>query len=68
MNYAHIVLIPKKEGEDKMGDFRPICLLNGLFKNIIKVLIDRPRGVIDEMIDPQQIGFTKDCFNVWHMV
>ena len=38
LNYAYVVLIPKREVVDKVHEFRPITLLNAIYKIITKVL------------------------------
>jgi hypothetical protein len=38
LNSANVVLIPKKEGAECVGDYRPISLIHGVGKLISKVL------------------------------
>ena len=61
INYAHVVLIPKKGEASKVGDFRPINLLNDLLKIILKVLANRLREVLlfGERVEDHQSGFLK---------
>ena len=41
LNYVNVVLIQKKKGEaKKVGDFRPISVLNASVKIISKVLVN----------------------------
>lgn len=57
LNEALIVLIPKKDGAVNISDFRPISLLNGVYKIIAKILAIRLRKVIQALIDPAQAAF-----------
>ena len=38
INSANIILIPKKDGADTVGDFRPISLIHSFVKIITKAL------------------------------
>jgi len=59
LNYATVVLIPKKEETVRVSDLRPITLLNRSFKIVTKVLANRLAPVFDNIIDPAQSGFIK---------
>ena len=59
LNYAHVVLIQKKSEARKVGDFRPISVLNASMKIISKVLVNRLRDLLGEVIDCSQPGFLK---------
>ncbi len=59
LDYAYICLIPKKEGAIVANDFRPISLINGVQKIISKVLANRLKGVLDDVISPSQAAFLK---------
>lgn len=41
LNCSQIVLIPKNGSPTRIGEFRPIGLLNGIFKILYKVLASR---------------------------
>ena len=41
LNYGVVTLVPKGANADKIQKFRPICLLNVVFKIITKMLVDR---------------------------
>jgi hypothetical protein len=59
LNKANIILIPKKDGAESIGDFRPISLIHGVAKIITKVLALRLAPLINELISPCQSAFIK---------
>ncbi|GLT30193.1 hypothetical protein SLA2020_050080 [Shorea laevis] len=54
---AHIALIPKGENPDVIQKFRPICLLNVAYKVLSKVLVNRLRPFLQQLIGPFQNSF-----------
>ncbi|XP_050217654.1 uncharacterized protein LOC126668506 [Mercurialis annua] len=69
INTAFLVLIPKIKGATNLTDFRPISLINGVFKLLSKVLANRMSLVLPHIISENQFGFIKgrnihDC----HMI
>jgi hypothetical protein len=56
-NDTTIVLIPKVKNHARLKDLRPICLCNVLYKIIYKVLANRLRGLLDEIISLNQSAF-----------
>lgn len=52
LNEALRVLIPKREGAQDISDFRPISLLNGVYKIITKVIANRMADIVKTIIDP----------------
>ncbi|XP_050232935.1 uncharacterized protein LOC126681437 [Mercurialis annua] len=69
LNTAFLVLIPKFRGASDIKDFRPISLINGVFKLISKVLANRLSTILPMVISANQFGFIKgrsihDC----HMI
>jgi hypothetical protein len=60
INSSHIILIPKKDNAVKIGDFRPISLLNSSVKLLTKILASRLQKVITKAIHTNQYGFIKE--------
>lgn len=54
---AFISLIPKKESSKFASDFRPITLLDVVFKILSKVLVNRLRPLMDNIIGPFKNSF-----------
>jgi hypothetical protein len=52
LNKASIILLPKREGVENIGDFRPICLIHAVAKIITKILALRPAPFIGKLISP----------------
>ena len=57
MNKAFLVLIPKCQGAEQVGDFRPISLSNSIYLIIAKVLANRLREVINYLVGAAQTVF-----------
>ncbi|GLT49358.1 hypothetical protein SLA2020_229210 [Shorea laevis] len=54
---AHTVLIPKGDSPDMIQKFRPICLLNVAYKILSKVIVNRLRPHLQNLIGPLQSSF-----------
>ena len=62
VNYGIITLLPKISNANKIQQFRPICLLNCLYKWITKVLSLRLEVVAEKLILNTQSAFMKGTY------
>ena len=53
-------MIPKKSNALEVKDFRPISLIGGVYKIIAKVLANRLKEVIKDVISESQNAFVKN--------
>lgn len=61
-NYAHFILLPKKEGANCVTGFRPISLLNIVYKIVTKILTIRLNFVLNNLADSSQSRFIEGRF------
>lgn len=59
LNYGIITLLPKVKEANRIQQYRPICLLNCLYKLITKTLTIRLEEVADKIIHCNQTAFMK---------
>ncbi|KAL5794249.1 hypothetical protein ACOSP7_002843 [Xanthoceras sorbifolium] len=57
INATLIALIPKTQAPQRISDFKPISLCNVVYKIIAKVLVNRLRLVLNEIISESQSAF-----------
>ena len=57
LNITHIVLIPKIQGPETIGNYIPISLCNSVYKIITKILVARIRPHLDKLISLYQTAF-----------
>ena len=57
MNYTHIVLMPKKNDPQSLGDFRPINLGNMISHLFLKVLANCLKQILPRVISEAQSAF-----------
>ena len=60
INKTNISLIPKTNHPTKMTEFRPISLCNVVYKLISKVLANRFKAILPNIITENQSAFTSD--------
>lgn len=54
---ALLVLIPKLENPNTIKQFRPISLCNVTFKLVTKVIMNRLKQIMEEVVSPNQSSF-----------
>ena len=59
MNDARLAIIYKKGGTDLPQNYRPIALLNVIYKLLASVIQARISSKMDEALDENQFGFRK---------
>jgi hypothetical protein len=59
LNSTFIALIPKVESPQRVAAFRPIALVSSIYKILSKVLANRLRNVIGNIVSKSQSAFIK---------
>ena len=57
LNKTHSALIPKIQGPETLGNYRPINLCNSVYKVMTKIIIARLRPFMGNLISPLQTPF-----------
>ena len=57
LNKTLIALIPKIQGPETLGNYRPISLCNTIYKVISKIIIAQIRPFLDKLVSPLQTTF-----------
>ena len=57
LNCTHIAMIPKIQGPETLGNYRPISLCNTVYKVITKIIVARLQPYLDKHISPMQTTF-----------
>ncbi|XP_019198078.1 PREDICTED: uncharacterized protein LOC109191859 [Ipomoea nil] len=57
LNDSNIVLIPKKSVPEKVSDLRPIALCKVVYKVLAKMLANRLKGCLDNVVSQSQSAF-----------
>jgi hypothetical protein len=58
-NHTHLALIPKIDNPSQISQFRPISLANFTYKIISKILANRLKPLLQNIISPNQSAFLK---------
>ena len=59
LNSTFIVMVPKKVGAENLKDFRPISLVNYLYKLLAKVLANRLKRVMNCLVNKAPNAFVE---------
>ena len=57
LNKTLIALIPKIQGPETLGNYRPISPCNTVYKVVTKIIVARLRPFLDKIISPSQTAF-----------
>lgn len=57
VNHTFLALIPKRAATNRVEQFRPISLCNVIYKVITKILTNRLKPLLDDLIHPSQAAF-----------
>jgi hypothetical protein len=52
LNSANVVLLPKKDGTQNIGDYRPISIIHSVAKLMGKILANRLQPYMERLVSP----------------
>jgi hypothetical protein len=58
-NATFLALIPKEKEANSVDKYRPISLCNVVYKIITKIIANRLKPILQEIISPEQGGFVE---------
>ena len=68
LNETLITLMPKCQGADCLGAFRPISLCNTIYKVVTKIIVMRLRPLLPSLISPLQTAFVPGRMGLDNMI
>ena len=57
LNKTYIALIPKMQGLETIGNYRPINLCNMVYKVVTKIIVARLRPLLSKLVSHLRIAF-----------
>lgn len=57
LNHTNLVLIPKVKHPSRPVEYRPIALCNILYKIVVKIIAQRLKPMLDQLVDKAQSAF-----------
>lgn len=57
LNHTYIALVPKIEKPKKVLDFRPISLCNVIYRIMTKIITNRLKTILHQIVSPTQSAF-----------
>ena len=68
LNSTHIALIPKIQGPETLGNYRPISLCYAVYKVVTKIIVARLLPYLDKLISPMQTTFVTRCKGIDNII
>lgn len=57
LNATYVALIPQKPGITELSDFKPISLIRGVYKEVVKMLSERLKRLVSKLVNKHQMAF-----------
>lgn len=57
VNNTLMALIPMVDCPEKVTQFRPILLCNVVYKCMMKIIVQRMKGIMERIVSPYQVSF-----------